>query len=45
MNYSDEREDYTVSSSIGYHVKKVLYGTLDGSLQSVDGVIFEIEKY
>lgn len=45
MNYSDEREDYTVSSSIGYHVKKVLYGTLDGSLQSGDGVLFEIEKY
>ena len=45
MNYSDTVQEYTVGSSVGYNVKKVLYGSLDGKLSNNDGVIFEIEKY
>ena len=45
MNYSDSKEEYTVASTVGYHVKKVLYGELDGKLSINEAVIFEIEKY
>ncbi len=45
MNYNDCTEEYTVSSSVGYHVRKTLYGKLDGKLNKNDAVIFEIEKY
>ncbi|MEE0945891.1 MAG: cellulase family glycosylhydrolase [Acutalibacteraceae bacterium] len=45
MNYNDNTEEYTVSSTVGYQVKKTYYGSLDGKLQKNDAVIFEIEKY
>lgn len=45
MNYSDTIQEYTVGSTVGYQVKKVLYGELNGKLNKNDAVIFEIEKY
>lgn len=45
MNYSDSCEDYTVGATVGYQVKKVLYGELDGRLNKNDAVIYEVEKY
>ncbi len=45
MNSSAKEQLYTVCSAVGYHVKKVLYGELDGKLSKNDAVIFEIEKY
>jgi homoserine O-acetyltransferase len=45
MNYSDTIQEYTVGATVGYQVKKVLYGELNGKLNKNDAVIFEIEKY
>ncbi len=45
MNYSDTLQNYTVGATVGYQVKKVLYGELNGKLNKNDAVIFEIEKY
>ncbi len=45
MNYHDSEQKYTVGATFAYHVRKVLYGTLDGNLKNNDAVIFEIEKY
>lgn len=45
MNYSDTVQEYTVGATVGYQVKKVLYGELDGKLQKNDAVIYEVEKY
>lgn len=45
MNYSDTVREYTVGSTAGYQVKKVLYGELNGKLQKNNAVIYEIEKY
>lgn len=45
MNNSLEEQSYTVGATVGYQVKKTLYGALDGKLSSNEAVIFEIEKY
>jgi hypothetical protein len=45
MNRSEKEQSYTVSSAVGYEVKKTFYGDLDGKLGKNEAVIFEIEKY
>lgn len=45
INYSDKEQKYTVGAAFAYHVRRILYGSLDGILKSNDAVIFEVEKY